>query len=103
MGLGGRLQVIGDRFLGKGEEEARRSGEYLNSGGGTVFFARTIVIATGTCYNKPTAVSLERFAGRGIHYGAYVESQLCEGEEVIVVGGGNSAGQAALFNGSAKI
>lgn len=90
--------MIGDRFLGKGEEEARRSEEYLNSSGGTVFFARTVVIATGACYNKPTAVSLERFAGRGIHYGAtYVESQLCEGEEVIVVGGGNSAGQAAVF------
>jgi thioredoxin reductase (NADPH) len=65
---------------------------------GTVFFARTIVIATGACYNKPTAVNLDRFAGRGIHYGAtYIEAQLCEGEEVIVVGGGNSAGQAAVF------
>jgi thioredoxin reductase (NADPH) len=65
---------------------------------GTVFFARTIVIATGACYNKPTAVNLDGFAGRGIHYGAtYIEAQLCEGEEVIVVGGGNSAGQAAVF------
>jgi len=65
---------------------------------GTVFFARTIVIATGACYNKPTAVALDRFAGRGIHYGAtYMESQMCEGEEVVVLGGGNSAGQAAVF------
>jgi thioredoxin reductase (NADPH) len=65
---------------------------------GSVFFARTIVIATGACYNKPTAVDLASFAGRGIHYGAtYIEAQLCEGEEVIVVGGGNSAGQAAVF------
>jgi thioredoxin reductase (NADPH) len=65
---------------------------------GTVFFARTIVIATGAFYNKPTAVALDRFAGRGIHYGAtYLEAQLCEGQEVIVVGGGNSAGQAAVF------
>jgi thioredoxin reductase (NADPH) len=65
---------------------------------GTVFFARTVVIATGACYNKPTAVPLDRFAGRGIHYGAtYIEAQLCEGQEVIVVGGGNSAGQAAVF------
>jgi thioredoxin reductase (NADPH) len=65
---------------------------------GTVFFARTIVIATGARYNKPTAVDLDRFTGRGIHYGAtYIEAQLCEGEEVIVVGGGNSAGQAAVF------
>jgi thioredoxin reductase (NADPH) len=65
---------------------------------GTIFFARTVVIATGARYNKPTTVNLDRFAGRGIHYGAtYLEAQLCEGEEVIVVGGGNSAGQAAVF------
>jgi thioredoxin reductase (NADPH) len=65
---------------------------------GTVFFARSIVIATGACYNKPTTVCLDRFAGRGIHYAAtHIESQLCEDEEVIVVGGGNSAGQAAVF------
>jgi thioredoxin reductase (NADPH) len=65
---------------------------------GTVFFARTIVVATGASYNKPTTVTLDRFAGRGIHYAAtYFEAQLCEGQEVIVVGGGNSAGQAAVF------
>src|ERR1700722_14766894 len=65
---------------------------------GTVFFARTIVVATGASYNKPTTVTLDRFAGRGIHYAAtYLEAQLCEGQEVIVVGGGNSAGQAAVF------
>ncbi len=66
--------------------------------GGTVFLARTVVIATGAYYNKPTAVALDRFVGRGIHYGAtHIEAQLCEGEEVVVVGGGNSAGQAAVF------
>jgi thioredoxin reductase (NADPH) len=65
---------------------------------GTVFFARTIVIATGACYNKPTGVPLDRFAGRGVHYAAtFIESQMCEGDEVVVVGGGNSAGQAAVF------
>src|SRR6202790_1856718 len=65
---------------------------------GTIFFARTVVIATGARYNKPAPVNLDRFAGRGVHYGAtYLEAQLCEGEEVIVVGGGNSAGQAAVF------
>jgi thioredoxin reductase (NADPH) len=37
---------------------------------GTVFFARTIVIATGAYYKKPTAVNLDRFVGHGIHYGA---------------------------------
>jgi thioredoxin reductase (NADPH) len=65
---------------------------------GAVFFARTVVIASGARYNKPATVNLDRFAGRGIHYGAtHLEAQLCEGEEVIVVGGGNSAGQAAVF------
>jgi thioredoxin reductase (NADPH) len=65
---------------------------------GTVFSARTIVIATGADYNKPTTANLDRFVGHGIHFGAtFLEAQLCEGEEVIVVGGGNSAGQAAVF------
>jgi thioredoxin reductase (NADPH) len=65
---------------------------------GTVFFARIVIIATGARYNKPASVDLDRFASRGIHYGAtYLEAQLCEGQEVVVVGGGNSAGQAAVF------
>jgi thioredoxin reductase (NADPH) len=60
--------------------------------------ARAVVIATGAQYNKPRIGNLEQLEGRGIYYGAtYMESQLCEHEEVIVVGGGNSAGQAAVF------
>jgi thioredoxin reductase (NADPH) len=60
--------------------------------------ARAIVIATGAQYNKPELANLEKFEGEGIYYGAtYIESQLCGGEEAIVVGGGNSAGQAAVF------
>jgi len=59
---------------------------------------RTIVIATGAHYNKLALPGLERFEGNGMYYGAtYMESQLCTGEEVAVVGGGNSAGQAATF------
>ena len=59
---------------------------------------RAIVIATGAQYNKPQLANLEKFEGEGIYYGAtYIESQLCEGEEAVVVGGGNSAGQAAVF------
>lgn len=65
---------------------------------GSVLFARTVVIATGACYNKPVVPGLQRFEGRGIHYGAtYIEAQLCLDEDVVVVGGGNSAGQAAVF------
>ncbi|MGB2635810.1 MAG: FAD-dependent oxidoreductase [Candidatus Acidiferrum sp.] len=60
--------------------------------------ARAIVIATGAQYNKPHLANLEKFEGQGIYYGAtFMESQLCEQEEVVVVGGGNSAGQAAVF------
>jgi thioredoxin reductase (NADPH) len=60
--------------------------------------ARTVVIATGAEYRKLPLENITRFEGAGIYYGAtFIESQLCEGEEVIVVGGGNSAGQAAVF------
>jgi thioredoxin reductase (NADPH) len=59
---------------------------------------RTIVIATGAQYRKLPCQNLSRFEGAGVYYGAtFVEAQLCGGEEVIVVGGGNSAGQAAVF------
>jgi thioredoxin reductase (NADPH) len=60
--------------------------------------ARSIIIATGAEYRKPPLENLSRFEGTGVYYGAtYMEAQLCAGEEVIVVGGGNSAGQAAVF------
>jgi thioredoxin reductase (NADPH) len=65
---------------------------------GNALSARAIVISTGAQYNKPHLGNLSRFEGQGIYYGAtYIESQLCEGEDVIVVGGGNSAGQAAVY------
>jgi thioredoxin reductase (NADPH) len=59
---------------------------------------RTIVIATGAEYRRLPLKNLPDFEGAGIYYGAtFVEAQLCGGEEVIVIGGGNSAGQAAVF------
>jgi len=59
---------------------------------------RTVVIASGARYNKPDLDNLTRFEGMGVYYGATnMEAALCEGEEVIVVGGGNSAGQAVVF------
>jgi thioredoxin reductase (NADPH) len=65
---------------------------------GTGLPARAVVIATGAQYNKPRIANLEKFEGQGIYYGAtFMESQLCEQEDLIVVGGGNSAGQAAVF------
>jgi thioredoxin reductase (NADPH) len=60
--------------------------------------ARTIIIATGAAYRKPSLPNLLQFEGAGVYYGAtFMEAQLCRGEEVVVVGGGNSAGQAAVF------
>jgi thioredoxin reductase (NADPH) len=66
--------------------------------GGVRVPARTVVIATGAEYRRVPLENLRRFEGAGIYYGAtFIEAQLCGGEEVIVVGGGNSAGQAAVF------
>jgi thioredoxin reductase (NADPH) len=60
--------------------------------------ARTIVLATGAQYNKPALPKLESFYGQGIYYNAtFMEAQVCANERVIVIGGGNSAGQAAVF------
>ena len=60
--------------------------------------ARCVVIATGAHYRKPNLSNLEKFEGRGIYYAAsFMEAQLCADREVIVVGGGNSAGQAAVY------
>jgi thioredoxin reductase (NADPH) len=60
--------------------------------------ARAIVIATGAEYRKLDLTELPRFEGVGVYYGAtFLESQRCSAEDVIVVGGGNSAGQAATF------
>jgi thioredoxin reductase (NADPH) len=60
--------------------------------------ARAVIIATGAVYRRLSLENAAQFEGAGIYYGAtFVESQLCRAEEVIVVGGGNSAGQAAVF------
>src|SRR5262249_9198324 len=60
--------------------------------------ARTVIIATGAQYRKLAIENLSQFEGTGVYYGAtFVESQLCIGEDVTIVGGGNSAGQAAVF------
>jgi thioredoxin reductase (NADPH) len=65
---------------------------------GTRVPARAIVIATGAEYRKLPLENLARFEDAGIYYGAtFVEAQLCGGQDVIVVGGSNSAGQAAVF------
>jgi thioredoxin reductase (NADPH) len=65
---------------------------------GTPLPTRSIVLAAGAQYNKPPIPKLSQFEGNGVYYGATaMESQLCVGEDVVVVGGGNSAGQAAVY------
>ncbi|HVQ30501.1 MAG TPA: FAD-dependent oxidoreductase [Vicinamibacteria bacterium] len=60
--------------------------------------ARTVIIATGVQYRKPELVNLAQYEGLGVYYAAtQIEANFCHGEDVIVVGGGNSAGQAAVF------
>jgi thioredoxin reductase (NADPH) len=70
----------------------------VNLDNGQQIVARTIVLATGAQYNKPILANMETFLGKGIYYNAtFMEAQLCGGEQAIVIGGGNSAGQAAVF------
>lgn len=60
--------------------------------------ARSVVIATGARYRRLDLPNLRQFEGLGVHYAATaVEGRLCAGNEVVVVGAGNSAGQAAVF------
>ena len=60
--------------------------------------ARTVVVASGARYRRPDIPNLATFEGAGVSYWASpVEAKLCEGEEVALVGGGNSAGQAVVF------
>ncbi|HZR30160.1 MAG TPA: FAD-dependent oxidoreductase [Terriglobales bacterium] len=66
--------------------------------GGAQLAARTVIMAMGAQYRRLPLANLARFEGNGVYYGAtFIEAQLCEHDEVVVVGGGNSAGQAAVF------
>jgi len=114
--LGFPLGISGGELAGRAYTQARKFGAdvfisravsrltcdrkpyILELEDGTRLSARSIVIATGAQYNKLNVANLALFEGNGVYYGAtYIEAQLCQSEEVIVVGGGNSAGQAAVF------
>ncbi len=70
----------------------------IEIGDGQRLPARALIIATGAEYRRLPIDSLTRFEGAGVYHAAtFMEAQLCAGEEVIVVGAGNSAGQAAVF------
>ena len=65
---------------------------------GDVVRARSVVIASGARYRRPEIERLAEFEGRGVWYWASpIEARLCTEQEVVLVGGGNSAGQAAVF------
>jgi thioredoxin reductase (NADPH) len=71
---------------------------------GATVEGRSIIVAAGARYRKLSVPNLAQFEGVGVYYGATaVEAQLCRDQEVVVVGGGNSAGQAAMYlSGIAK-
>ncbi|MGA9602961.1 MAG: FAD-dependent oxidoreductase [Methyloceanibacter sp.] len=81
-------------------EADRRSGapHRLVLNNGVTVSAKTVVIASGARYRRPPIDNLAQFEGAGVSYWASpVEAKLCEGEEVALIGGGNSAGQAVAF------
>ena len=103
--LAGRAWIQGQKFgarfaIARAAEAIRQDGEVFEitlQGGGRVR-ARAVVLACGATYRKLPLENYETYEGQGIHYAATaIEAQLCINEETIVVGGGNSAGQAAVF------
>jgi thioredoxin reductase (NADPH) len=78
--------------------ECGRTPYLVEIDGGTNVPARVVIIATGAEYRKLPLENLSHFEGNGVYYGAtFLEAQLCGNEEVAIVGGGNAAGQAAVF------
>src|SRR5439155_3825652 len=70
----------------------------VHQDGGETVTAKCLLIATGADYRRLGVEGSDRFEGTGVYYAATVaEAQLCRGAQVVVVGGGNSAGQAAVF------
>jgi thioredoxin reductase (NADPH) len=103
--LAGRAQVQAQKFgaqLAVSRSAARLDCSErpfaLTLDGGETVRAKSVVIATGARYRRLSMPNYDRLEGRGIYYAATpMEAQLCRDQEVIVVGGGNSAGQAAVF------
>src|SRR4029077_12812635 len=90
-----------DIMIAKGAAEltCEREAYGVRLEGGATIPARTVIIATGARYRKPSLANLGQFEGVGVYYNATFmeEAQLGNDDEVIVVGGANSAGQAAVF------
>src|SRR3982074_1878232 len=78
---------------------ARAGGPFRpHLGGGESLRSRSVVVASGARYRRPEIENLDRFEGRGVWYWASpIEARLCAEQEIVLVGGGHSAGQAAVF------
>jgi thioredoxin reductase (NADPH) len=78
---------------------ARTDGAFgLTLDDGETLRSRSVVVASGARYRRPEIENLETFEGRGVWYWASpIEARLCSEQEIVLVGGGNSAGQAAVF------
>ncbi|HMI20953.1 MAG TPA: NAD(P)/FAD-dependent oxidoreductase, partial [Sphingomonas sp.] len=80
------------------DDDASKDGFRLDLNNGMTVKAKTVVIASGARYRRPEVDKLEELEGAGISYWASpIEAKLCAGEEIALVGGGNSAGQACVF------
>src|SRR5262247_1998724 len=90
---------IPDEVMGLDRLDGAESGPFvLKLANGERAKARSIVIATGARYRRLAVDGLEAFEGSSVHYWASpLEAKLCSGQEVALVGGGNSAGQAAVY------
>jgi thioredoxin reductase (NADPH) len=78
--------------------QARGSARVVRFGDGTELAAHAIILATGVSYRTLDAPGIAELTGRGVYYGsAMTQGPSCEGEDVYIVGGANSAGQAAVF------
>jgi len=96
-----QAQKFGAHIAIPTEVTALHCGEYpleVELTGSRRIAARTVIIASGAEYRRPAVDMLGRFEGRGIYYWATpIEARLCRNEPVLLVGGGNSAGQAVVF------
>jgi thioredoxin reductase (NADPH) len=103
--LAARALLQAEKFGARMAMPAQAVGLACNDGHYTVELAegeavngRTLIVATGAQYRKLAVSDLERFEGLGVYYAAtLVEAQMCAGDPVLVIGGGNSAGQAAVY------
>jgi thioredoxin reductase (NADPH) len=94
MKFGARLVVPG-RAVAIAEDDGHYA---IDLADGVTVRGRTVVVATGAQYRRLDIPDLERFEGNGVYYAAtQAEAQLCFGDPVVIVGGGNSAGQAAMY------